>query len=247
MKLKTFILFVAAVIVIGCAGNAALAAPPTNDNFINAQILHPNLTQAAGNNSEATKENAEPVHAWNRGGRSVWFKYVPTANGVLTLESTGFDTLMAIYQGNTIATLVPVAANDNRISLGSFAVFSRAVIGVQTGVTYYIAIDGKNDSNGTVDSGPFTLEYTFTTAPGNDVWAVNVSGLSNSSGFGYYTGTNVNAGKDAGEPNHAGNAGGRSIWYRIQAPAIAQSYTVTVQGTLVSDPNIPVSTLVAVY
>jgi len=32
-------------------------------------------------------------------------------------------------------------------------------------------------------------------------------------------GSNVNATKEAGEPNHAGNSGGKSVWWNWQAPA----------------------------
>ena len=33
------------------------------------------------------------------------------------------------------------------------------------------------------------------------------------------TGSNSNATKQVGEPNHAGNAGGKSVWWRWTAPA----------------------------
>ena len=33
------------------------------------------------------------------------------------------------------------------------------------------------------------------------------------------SGTNVNATKEAGEPNHGGNAGGKSVWYSWTAPS----------------------------
>src|SRR5207237_3339627 len=39
------------------------------------------------------------------------------------------------------------------------------------------------------------------------------------------TGSNVGATKESGEPNHAGNAGGHSIWYAWTAPT---SGTVTI-------------------
>ena len=35
-------------------------------------------------------------------------------------------------------------------------------------------------------------------------------------GEGRYTGNNLTATKQAGEPNHAGNAGGASVWYRLR-------------------------------
>lgn len=51
--------------------------------------------------------------------------------------------------------------------------------------------------------------------------------------------SNIFATKEAGEPNHAGNAGGASIWYAFTAPATA---TVTIESTT---PTIDI--LIAVY
>lgn len=41
------------------------------------------------------------------------------------------------------------------------------------------------------------------------------------------TGTNVAATKQAGEPNHGGNPGGASVWYRWQAPATESAHVNT--------------------
>ncbi|MET0827547.1 MAG: hypothetical protein ABWZ89_13615, partial [Acidimicrobiales bacterium] len=37
-------------------------------------------------------------------------------------------------------------------------------------------------------------------------------------GEGRYTGNNLTATKQAGEPNHAGNAGGASLWFKWTSP-----------------------------
>ena len=52
-------------------------------------------------------------------------------------------------------------------------------------------------------------------------------------------GDNTGASKEAGEPNHAGNAGGHSLWFRWQAPR-AGTVTMETRG-----PSI--DTLLAVY
>jgi len=52
--------------------------------------------------------------------------------------------------------------------------------------------------------------------PANDAFA-NAQLLSGSSGT--VSGNSVGATKESGEPNHAGNAGGASIWYRWTAPS----------------------------
>jgi hypothetical protein len=56
---------------------------------------------------------------------------------------------------------------------------------------------------------------------------------------GTVTGTTVNATKEPGEPNHAGNAGGHSIWYR---------WTPTSTGWItISTGGSSFDTLLAVY
>lgn len=53
-------------------------------------------------------------------------------------------------------------------------------------------------------------------APANDAFAsaATLGGLTGSA-----TGWNLNAGKEASEPEHAGNAGGKSVWWQWTAPA----------------------------
>ncbi|MCA1592101.1 MAG: NF038122 family metalloprotease [Acidobacteria bacterium] len=53
-------------------------------------------------------------------------------------------------------------------------------------------------------------------APANDNFA-SAQAIAGSSGT--TSGTNIGATKEVGEPNHAANPGGRSVWYRWTAPA----------------------------
>src|SRR6185295_11690574 len=80
-------------------------APPTNDNFANAQTISGNSGTIASINSFATKEAGEKAHALNRGGASVWYKFVAPGNGVLRVDTsnTSFDTLLAVYSGTSLA------------------------------------------------------------------------------------------------------------------------------------------------
>ena len=72
--------------------------------------------------------------------------------------------------------------------------------------------------------------------PPNDDFA-NAQVISGSEGS--VNSTNVGGTKEAGEPNHAGQAGGASVWYRWQAPANG-SATFTTTGS-------NIDTLLAVY
>ncbi len=78
--------------------------------------------------------------------------------------------------------------------------------------------------------------YSIVLNPQNDLFA-NAIVLTNRSGS--VSVTNVNATKEIGEPNHAGNAGGKSVWWSFTAPA---------DGVLtLSTSNSTFDTVLAVY
>ena len=64
--------------------------------------------------------------------------------------------------------------------------------------------------------------------PANDSFAAAIT-LSGSSATA--TGFNTNATKEPGEPNHAGNGGGRSVWWKWTAPS-SGPVTLTTHGSL---------------
>ena len=78
---------------------------------------------------------------------------------------------------------------------------------------YQITVDGYNKATGNV-----TLHWNLAGAPANDLFA-NAQVVSGSSGTA--TGSNAGATKEPGEPNHAGNSGGASIWYAWTASSTA--------------------------
>ena len=101
----------------------------------------------------------------------------------------------------------------------------------------------------TADGGYFIASYTQThgiyliklgpdkvVPPSNDNFA-NASEIWGS--LGKVTGTNVNATKERGEPNHCGNQGGKSVWYKWQAPASGPCFFDTYGSTF--------DTLLAIY
>ena len=72
--------------------------------------------------------------------------------------------------------------------------------------------------------------------PANDIFS---TATTISSSQGTTNGTNIRATKETGEPNHAGNAGGASIWYNWTAPASGSVTIDTIGSTF--------STLLAIY
>jgi len=75
---------------------------------------------------------------------------------------------------------------------------------------------------------PGPIQVTVTPlSPPNDTFA-NATTISASSG--QTTGSNVGATKEPGEPSHAGNVGGASVWWRWTAPASGQA-TINTNGS----------------
>ena len=155
----------------------------------------------------ASKEPGEPNHAGNSGGDSIWFSWRPTSNqtAVITTKGSGFDTLLAVYTGNTVSSLSCVASNDDIIP--GVYVQSALSFAATAGTTYHIVIDGYNGAYG-----PAVLNIN---PPGNDDFA---SAFIISGASGATTGYTIGASKESGEPAHAGDVGGHSIWYRWTAP-----------------------------
>ena len=72
------------------------------------------------------------------------------------------------------------------------------------------------DAVGNSDATPAIRTWTISLAPPNDLF-VTAQVIAGSSGTA--AGTNVNATREAGEPNHGGIPGGHSVWYRWKAPS----------------------------
>jgi hypothetical protein len=194
------------------------SSPPPNDAFAAAaELSGSNVVREADSNAKATKEGGEPAHAGNAGGASVWYAWTAPASGPVTLDTSGseFDTLLAVYTGSAIGSLAEVASNDDAVP-GS-DVTSKVVFVASAGQTYRIAVDGFNGT-GAPATGAVRLHLLATEPPPpNDAFAAAtlLSGGEDS----LAGDTNAKATKEGGEPDHAGNAGGASVWYAWTAPA----------------------------
>jgi subtilisin family serine protease len=177
--------------------------PPANDRFANRAALTGTTAAATGSNVDAAKETGEPAHAGNAGGKSVWWTWTAPTNGAVTISTMGsaFDTLLGVYAGTTVSALSVVAANDNQ----GFFPFSAVSFTATAGAAYQIAVDGFSGASGSVQ-----LNLKMSVPPPNDAFASRIP-LSGSSVT--TTGSNDNATKESGEPLHAGNAGGKSVWW----------------------------------
>lgn len=191
---------------------------PTNNNLATAQRLSGACGLVQGHNTFATKESNEPAIEDNAGGASIWYVWTAPADGdvVFTTQGSPFlDTLLAVYTGNTINSLSLVSDNDD-VSGGFLdqLSYSRVEFIASAGTIYKIAVDGFR-SGTTPASGVTFLQWAFGPATNDDFAAAQtITGT-----HGTINACNSFATLETDEPLHGGNDGGRSIWYRWQAPA----------------------------
>jgi hypothetical protein len=134
-------------------------AQPANNHFTNAWTLSGTFVSTNGSTSlpsDATKEPGEPNHASFPGGRSVWFNWTAPTGGPTRISTAGstFNTLLAVYTGSAVNALTSIAANDNFAGQGNT---SRVDFNAEPGVTYRIALDGRNNSGTGAQSGSYVL------------------------------------------------------------------------------------------
>lgn len=143
--------------------------PPANDGFANATVLSGANGTLTLNNLNASTENGEPEHAGASGGASVWLEWTATGNVHVVIDTSGsaIDTVLAVYQGNDLASLTWVAASDDANAQGTSALDFYAV----AGTTYRIAIDGKNGAQGTLQLNWSSLPDANTDIPFLPWWA----------------------------------------------------------------------------
>jgi hypothetical protein len=181
----------------------AQAAPPTNDSFAAAAELLGDFGHLRSSNVEATKEPGEPDHAGVLGNKSVWYSWTAPKDGKVAIETEPeFDSLLAVYDGESVDDLTTVAANDDRWSdwWGSRVTF-RAV----AGTSYAVAVDGVAGK-----SGDFVLGWAMRPSHDDFAAAQPITGESGTA----RTDTSLATRQDAEPRWHR-----RSVWYRWTAPS----------------------------
>ncbi len=193
------------------AGGFRLQGAPPNDNFNAAQAISSASAVLMGTNTTGSWEPGEPAHAGSTNAATIWFRWTAPTTRAATVDTVGsdFDTVLAVYTGTALENLTLVAVNDD-IEIGR-TLQSCVRFTAQAGTTYYLALAGFEDASGT---------YALNLNAGNDLFA---DALVLTGASGTVTGQNYAASKEPGEPAHAGNQGGRSVWFRWTAPTTGQA------------------------
>ena len=205
---------------------------PNNDNFAAPKTLTGQNGSDASSNVDASLEGGEPNHGLTQGGTSVWYSWQAPVTGRATFTTidSSFDTLLAVYLGDSLQGLKRIAQDDDS---GDNQVGTSSVnFNVTAGMTYKIAVDGFKAKTGAI-----ALGWSVNSGrPANDDFN-NPQALP--SGSGTIGGNNTGAQTEPGEPTHAGVPGGASVWYKWTAPAEG-SVTIATTGS-------SYETLLAVY
>jgi hypothetical protein len=205
--------------------SASAHAAPSNDAFADALVAPGPWGRARGSNELATVEPGEPGHAGEGGGRSIWWIWSPAESGLATIHTFGsaFDTLLGVYRGDSVTSLVEVAASDdaNDVAFHSLVTFAATA-----GIDYRIAVDGFEGTQGDVALA-WHLDTTGTAAPPNDLFSARQSIVGDT---GLAVTSSRNAGLEVGEPAHAADEGGKSVWWRL-TPAAGGTATLFTEGS----------------
>lgn len=139
------------------------------DYFTNRETITTLSGTLTGNNSAATIEPGEPLHAGKPGGHSLWISWVAPTNGIARFktESSSFDTLLAAYYFNstndtTFDKLLLAARDDDSEELGDRE--SEIDFPVVAGQSYEIAVDGYYGAIGAIEM-QWSVDGTLTPPP----------------------------------------------------------------------------------
>lgn len=189
-----------------------LRAQPPNADFADAVALLGTSGSATEVNFFAGAEGGEPAHAGSPAANSAWYSFTSAGTGTISIDACGslFDTRVAVYTGNAVNALTPVASNDDSAGCGFGGTASRVEFPATAGQTYRIAVDGKTAS----DVGQFHLDVAG--PPANDLFA-GPEDLGSTVAT-ETSGDSSHAGLEPSEPAISGDPAEHSVWYRWMAP-----------------------------
>lgn len=200
----------------GDSGNVSISLGQSvlNDDFANALQIGGINIRTASDNIAATREAGEPEHVQSASGsKSVWWRWTAPLNGNVTLStsaSNSFDTLLAVYIGDSLEELQLVGWNDDDDRTGVWT--SVLTFYAREGTEYRIAVDGWNGGFGEISLTVAMAEHddledarNLTTDAISDVSFTN------------------NATREIGEPSIAGSSVGQSLWWKWVAARSGQA------------------------
>ena len=130
--------------------DAGMILSPDHDLFTNATVVSGMFFSVSSSNVNALREPGEPLHAHPRAGgnASVWWKWTAEGSGrvLLNTRESSIDTLLGVYQGESLMALSEIASSDD-ILLGEIFT-SEVAFSVEKDETFMIAVDGYDGEMG---------------------------------------------------------------------------------------------------
>ena len=198
-----------------------------------------NVNNISPNNESVDSAATNPI---THGAAGTVTQFVYVEGSSLTIDTTKNASVRGAVWASSSHTNSNVMVAYGTFGAGKFvAIGDSSPIDDGTGSSGNTLFDGWNDGNG--DDGQLVINASLWLAtpgvappPFNDNFAAapTLSGSSTSA-----TGTNINATKETAEPNHGGNGGGKSVWWK---------WTAASSGNVVIDTNgSDFDTLLGVY
>ena len=113
---------------------------------------------------------------------SIWFKFVSPSNGMITINTSGFDDQISVYQASSFGSILSgdkkqytlLAASDNRSMSDNTAIIEDLVL--DAGKQYWLQVDGNNNSYGdiTLDLLSNSLEAEVFPNPSTGIFNLNL-------------------------------------------------------------------------
>jgi hypothetical protein len=172
-----------------------------------------------GDNRAATRDAGEPIVG---AGHTVWYRWVAPSNGLMSIDvlrRNFLDARVGVFTGSSVSNL---AAVNNLDPFPASAPGQRVIFQAVSNMAYYVIVDSAQ----TNVTGRFQMNGWMGGLPNDDF--ENATGWDDA--FHNLLLNTANATKQPGEPNHAGEPGGRSVWFPF-IPSITRAVTISTSGS----------------
>jgi hypothetical protein len=191
---------------------------PANNDFAGRILLPGPYYQATVTNDLATVEPGEPETPFGK-WRSLWWSWRAPADCEVTLRASGAP-IVSVYVGESVESISRIAIGFNGLATGTQVRFTAT-----SNTVYQISLDSEIATS---------INFELTANVSNDLVPNNNFASSIDLGSGpsvTMVGDNTQASKEAGEPDHAGNSGGKSLWWTWTAPTSGRVHLSSIQSS----------------
>jgi len=229
-------------LVVGVLFLGSVSAQTGTNAFASrpALTLSAGVATGTGSNAGATAEAGEPSHLGDPAAKSIWWRWTAPTTGLAQVDAigTGFNTRLAVYTGNVLASLQLIGANLGSDDAPNF----ESVVRFQAvaGTAYAICIDGYTDPDTAItEIGAITLSVRQPgagTRPANDQFssAAVLPGTASVTVSGTIVSASVEAREPDPEPAFTSLGAARTVWYSWSPPT-SGTYTLRIEADEISD------------